>query len=86
MAAALIMLAFIALFVGTIVLVQFPPIATEIYSVISAVLEYISSAMGIVWFIFPKHLTLVVVGLTIAIEIIIRNFGFFIWIYNRLKQ
>lgn len=86
MATAIIMLAFIALFVGTITLVQFPEIATEIYTVISSVLEYIAQASGILWFFLPKTLTLIVLGLVISIEIIIRTVKLFLWIYEHLKQ
>lgn len=86
MAAALIMLAFIALFVGTIVLIQFPEIATEIYVVLESFIEYISNATGILWFFLPKNLTLTVLALVIAIEVIFRAFLLFQWIYERLKQ
>lgn len=86
MAAAVIMIAFIALFVGTITLVQFPEVATEIYQVISAVMDYISQAAGIVWFFLPKTLTLTVLTLVIAIEVIIRGIKIFLWIYDHLKQ
>lgn len=86
MAAALIMLGFIALFVGTITLIQFPEIATEIYTVISSVLEYIAQSTGILWFFLPKTLTLVVLTLVLAIEVIIRGIKLFLWIYEHLKQ
>lgn len=86
MAAALIMLAFIALFIGTITLVQFPEIATEVYAVISSVLDYIAQASGILWFFLPKSLTLIVLTLVLAIEVIIRGIKLFLWIYEHLKQ
>lgn len=86
MATALIMLAFIALFVGTIVLIQFPEIATEIYTVIASLIDYISSATGILWFFLPKNLTLTVLALVFGIEVIFRAFLLFRWIYNSLKQ
>lgn len=86
MAAALIMLAFIALFVGTIVLIQFPAIATEIYTVLSSLIQYLADATGILWFFIPKNLTLTVLALVFAIEVIFRAFLLFRWIYNSLKQ
>lgn len=86
MAAALIMLAFIALFVGTIVLIQFPEVATEVYVVLESLIEYISSATGILWFFLPKTLTLTVLVLVFAIEVIFRAFLIFQWIYDHLKQ
>lgn len=86
MATAVIIIAFIALFVGTIALIQFPEVATEIYQVISAVMDYISQASGIVWFFLPKNLTLIVLTLVISIEVIIRGFKIFLFIYNHLKQ
>lgn len=86
MAAALIMIAFIVLFVGTIVLIQFPEVATDIYITLEAFIEYISEATGILWFFLPKTLTLTVLGLVIAIEVIFRAFLLFQWIYDRLKQ
>lgn len=86
MATAVIIIAFIALFVGTVTLIQFPAIATEIYTVIQSVITYMSQGVGILWFFLPKTLTLTVLGLVIAIEVIIRAFLIFQWIYNHLKQ
>ncbi len=86
MAAALIMLAFIALFIGTIVLIQFPEVATEIYTVLNSLIEYMGQATGILWFFLPKDLTLIVLTLVLAIEAIIRVFKIFLFIYNHLKQ
>ena len=86
MAAALIMIAFIVLFVGTIVLIQFPEVATDIYVVLEAFIGYISESTGILWFFLPKTLTLTVLGLVIAIEVIFRAFLIFQCIYERLKQ
>lgn len=86
MAAALIMLAFIALFLGTIVLIQFPSIATEIYVVLDSMLQYMANATGILWFFLPKNLTLTVLGCVFGIELIYRGFQLFLWIYGHLKQ
>lgn len=86
MAAALIMIAFIVLFVGTIVLIQFPEVATDIYVVLEAFIGYVSESTGILWFFLPKNLTLTVLGLVVAIEAIFRAFLLFQWIYNSLKQ
>lgn len=86
MAAAIIMLAFIALFVGTIVLIKFPAVATEIYDIISLVIDYIGKGTGILWFFVPRQLALTIVTLVLAIEVIYRGFLLFLWIYNHLKQ
>ncbi|MCM1222394.1 MAG: hypothetical protein NC548_48795 [Lachnospiraceae bacterium] len=86
MVTVLFFLAFILLFVGTIVLVQFPEVATEIYEVISIVIEYVSKGSGIVWFFLPKTLTLIVLGIVLAVEVIMRGLHVFLWIYDHLKQ
>lgn len=86
MAEALIMIAFIVLFVGTIMMLQFPAVATEIYTVLASLIAYMGEATGILWFFLPKNLTLTVLGLVIAIEVIYRGFLIFLWIYNHLKQ
>lgn len=86
MVTVLFFVAFIVLFVGFITLIQFPEIATEIYTVISSVIEYIGNATGILWFFLPKDLTLIVLGLVLAIELIYRGILIFLWIYNHLKQ
>lgn len=86
MVTVLFFLAFILLFVGTLVLIQFPEVATEIYSVITVVIDYISKGVGIVWFFFPKTLTLTVLGIVIAFEVVYRGILIFLWIYNHLKQ
>lgn len=86
MATAIIILAFIALFIGFIVLVNFPALATEIYTVISSLITYISHGTGIIWFLFPKTLTLLVFDLVIGIEVTIRALKIFLWIYDKLKN
>lgn len=86
MAAAVIMITFITLFLGTIILVQFPVLATEIYTVIGAFTGYVSDAMGIVWFFLPKNLTLTLIGIALAIELVKYGFMLFCWVYNHLKQ
>lgn len=86
MSAAIIMIGFIVLFVGTIALIQFPELATEIYTVMSSLIQYMGDAIGIVWFFVPKQLTLTILALVLAIEVIIRGIIIFLWIYNHLKQ
>lgn len=86
MVTALIIIAFIALFVGTVVLVQFPAIATEIYTVMNSLIDYMAHGVGLLWFFLPKTLTLTVLTLVISIEVIYRGFLLFLWIYNHLKQ
>lgn len=86
MATAVIIIAFITLFVGTVVLIQFPEVATEIYTVAQSVIDYMSQGIGIVWFFVPRTLTLTVLALVLAIEVIIRAWLIFQWVYNHLKQ
>ena len=86
MATAIIILAFIGLFVGTVVLVKFPAIATEVYTVASSLIDYMGQASGILWFFLPKTLTLTVLALVIGIEVIIRAFMIFLWVCNHLRQ
>lgn len=86
MVTAIIILAFIALFVGSVVLIKFPAIATDIYTVASSFIDYMAQGAGILWFFLPKTLTLTVLTLVIAIEVIIRAFMIFLWVYNHLKQ
>lgn len=86
MATAIIILAFIALFIAFIVLVQFPEIATQIYTIIESLINYISNGTGIIWFLFPKTLTLIVFNLVIGIEVTIRALKIFLWIYDKLKN
>lgn len=86
MSAAIIMIGFIVLFVGTITLIQFPEIATEIYTVLSSLIGYLGDASGILWFFLPKTLTLTVLALVLAIELVIRGILIFLWIYEHLKQ
>lgn len=86
MATAIIMIAFIALFIGTILLLQFPEIATEIYIVLQSAIDYIGHGSGILWFFVPRSLALTILSLVLAIEVIYRGFLIFLWIYNHLKQ
>ena len=49
-------------------------------------IDYMGQASGILWFFLPKTLTLTVLALVIGIEVIIRAFMIFLWVYNHLKQ
>ena len=86
MATAIIILAFIALFVGFIVLVQFPAIATQIYTLLSSLMIYLAESTGILWFFFPRTLTLTIFNLVIGIEVAFRALKIFLWIYSQLKN
>lgn len=86
MVTVLFFLAFILLFVGTITLIQFPEIATQIYEVIEIAINYIAAASGILWFFVPKTFALIVVGLSLAIEAVVRFLEIFIFGYKHLKQ
>lgn len=86
MSTAIIIIGFIVLFIGTLTLVQFPEIATEIYVTLSGFIGYLGDASGILWFFLPKSLTIVVLELVIAIELVIRTILIFLWIYNHLYK
>lgn len=86
MASAIIILAFIGLFVGTLTLIQFPAIAADILTVFEKLMYYFGQGTSILWFFVPKSITLTVIGLVISIEVIIRGFKIFLFVYDKLKN
>lgn len=85
MATAILIITIILIFVAFILMIQFPEFATEIYTVLHSLIEYMGNASGILWFFLPKELTLVVLGLVLAIEVIIRSIMIFLWIYRHVR-
>lgn len=86
MATAIIILAFITLFVGSVTLIKFPSIASVVYSTMNSLFVYMQQGLGILWFFVPQSLVLTILGLVVSIEVIIRGFKIFLFVYDKLKN
>lgn len=76
--------AFIAIIVAYILIIQFPSLASQVSTVLDAIIYYLSQAMGIVWLFVPQQLTVVLVSLSISIEVIVLGYKFVMWILRKI--
>lgn len=85
MAEVIFLIGIITIFVTFLLAVSFPAVTTQIYSVIQSFLTYISSSTGIIWMFVPKDYTLMLLNLVIAVELIIRGYKIFMFIYAKIR-
>lgn len=76
--------AFIAIIVAYILIIQFPSLASQVSTVLDAIIYYLSQAMGIVWLFVPQQLTVVLMSLAISIEVIVLAYKFVMWILRKI--
>lgn len=76
--------AFIAIIVAYILIIQFPSLASQVSTVLDAIIYYLSQAMGIVWLFVPQQLTVVLMSLAISIEVIMLGYKFVMWILRKI--
>lgn len=80
----IILAAFIAIIVAYILIIQFPSLASQVSTVLDAIIYYLSQAMGIVWLFVPQQLTVVLMSLAISIEVIVLGYKFVMWILRKI--
>lgn len=76
--------AFIALVVAYVIAIEFPVVAPQITSAIDAIVFYLGQAMDIVWLFVPKAITLTLMTLAIAVEVIVLGYKFIMWILRKI--
>lgn len=78
----------IAIFIGLVVTyvlsIAFPELASAVISSTQALVFYLSQAMDIVWLFVPKTITLTLMGLAIAVEIVVLGYKFVMWILRKV--
>ena len=88
MAEVLLWIFIVGVFVSfvTATLLLFPAVPTAIYAIWNQFISYLNSAMGFVWLILPKNLTLALVGFTFAVSVILQSWRFFHWVYTKIRS
>lgn len=76
--------AFIGLVVLYILAIEFPSVAPQISSAIDAIIFYLGQAMDIVWLFVPKSITITLMTLAIAVEVIVLGYKFIMWILRKV--
>lgn len=80
----IILAAFIALVVGYVLVIQFPSLASQVASIADALVFYLGQAMGIVWLFVPQTITVTLMSLAIAVEVIVLGYKFVMWILRKV--
>lgn len=76
--------AFIALIVTYLLVIQFPSLATQITSILDALIYYLGQAMDIVWLFVPQSITVTLMSLAIAVEVVVLGYKFVMWVLRKV--
>lgn len=74
----------IGVVVTAILAISFPAVSTEIISYIDFMFQYVQQAMGIVWLFVPQGLTVTLMSLVVAIEVIVLGYHFVMWVLRKI--
>lgn len=75
---------FIAIFVGLVLVIQFPSLIDVIYTYVDAIIYYVGQGLDIVWLFVPKALTVPLMSLAIGVEVIVLGYKFVMWIVRKI--
>lgn len=78
--------AFLALIAAYILVIVFPGLAPAVTSALDAIIYYLGQAMGIVWLFVPKTITITLMTLAIAIEVVVLGYKFVMWILRKIPM
>lgn len=84
MGMVIFIIAVAALAIALIVAVQFPELADQVDSIVNALIYYMTQGMDIVWLFVPKTLTLILMSLAVAVELVVLGYKFVMWIVRKL--
>lgn len=80
----IIIAAIIALVVSYLVAITFPELIPAIGSAVDALIFYLGQAMDIVWLFVPKTITIALMTLAIAVEVVVLGYKFVMWILRKI--
>lgn len=75
---------FIALIVAFILVIQYPELLSQITTYVDALIYYLGQAMDIVWIFVPKTITIALMSIAIAIEVIYLGYQLVMWILKKI--
>lgn len=80
----IILAAFILLITTYILVIQFPALASQIGTVVDAIVFYLGQAIDIVWLFVPQQITVTLMSLAIAVEFVVLGYKFIMWILRKV--
>lgn len=80
----IILAAFIAIIVAYILIIEFPALAPQVTSVLDAIIFYLGQAMDIVWLFVPQAITVTLMSLAVAVEVVVLGYKFVMWILRKI--
>lgn len=75
---------FIALIVAFVLVIQYPELLSQITTYVDALIYYLGQAMDIVWIFVPKTITIALMSIAIAIEVIYLGYQLVMWILKKI--
>lgn len=76
--------AIIAIIVAYLLVITFPELAPAVESALDALIFYVGQAIDIVWIFVPKTITITLMSLAIAVEIVVLGYKFVMWILRKI--
>lgn len=76
--------AFIAIVVAYVFSIEFPAVVPQLSSAVDALVYYMGQAMDIVWLFVPRTITVTLMSLAIAVEVIVLGYKFVMWILRKI--
>lgn len=78
--------AFLGLIAAYLLIIVFPGLAPAVTSSLDAIVYYLGQAMGIVWVFVPQTITVTLMTLAVAIEVIVLGYKFVMWILRKIPM
>lgn len=78
--------AFLGLIAAYLLIIVFPGLAPAVTSALDAIVYYLGQAMGIVWVFVPQTVTVTLMTLAVAIEVIVLGYKFVMWILRKIPM
>lgn len=80
----IIIAAIIAIIAAYLLVITFPSLAPAVESALDALIFYVGQAMDIVWVFVPKTITITLMSLAIAVEVVVLGYKFVMWILRKI--
>lgn len=75
---------FLAIFVAIVLVIQFPEMLSAVATYVDALIYYMGQAMDIVWLFVPKAITVPLMSLAVAVELLYLGYQLVMWIIRKL--
>lgn len=80
----IIIAAIIAIIAAYLLVITFPELAPAVDAALDALIFYVGQAIDIVWIFVPKTITVTLMSLAIAVEIVVLGYKFVMWILRKI--